>query len=100
MQVVLAVDVEIPRYVLDIKVRFVQPADKASTLHFLFLRFNKVPLFSESIYDYSKEDVEQDDVYNQEEGEVEYVPRPKSLSTSSGLRKCLSKTTSSPEPET
>jgi len=85
VEVVLAVDVQLPRDVLYIELGLREAADEAAPLNLGLLLRNQRPLVGEGIDDDSEEDVEQNDVDYQEERKVEEVSRPEGRSTPSGL---------------
>ena len=100
MQVVVRVDVVVPRNVLDLKLGLGDATDEAVSCHFFFDVFGSLSLVGEGINDDTEEDVHQDNVDDHEEGEIECVSEVIELVRLESLPECITDTTTTSHSET
>lgn len=96
VQIVLAVDVVCPDNVLDVEARLADATNEALAAHFTFEFICLRSLIRKRVNDNSEEDVHQDNVDEDEEGEIKYGPTVVSRLRDKGLPHCFADAASSP----
>jgi hypothetical protein len=100
MKVMLGVDMLMPWFVLDFEFGLANSANETDTLYFLLNVSSSRSFVSERVNDDTKENVHEDNVDDQEEGEIENISKLIKLIRAVPLPKSIANTTSTSHTKT